>query len=93
MHRVSITTCLLSILAVPAVVMFGKDSVPAAGQVAVMGTALAGAGGSTLLLNLCVSPYVFRMAEVMYYAIGVYRVHHAVLRSRVGPPKKRTLPR
>eukprot|EP00752_Nemacystus_decipiens_P010089 g8990.t1 len=64
LKRVSITTCLLSILAVPAVVMFGKDSVPAAGQVAVMGTALAGAGGSTLLLNLCVSPYVFRMAEI-----------------------------
>lgn len=62
--RVSITTCLMSILAVPALVMFGKDSVPMAGQVAVMGTALLGTGGSTLLLNLCVSPYVFRMAEV-----------------------------
>lgn len=64
MPRVSITTCLISILAVPAVVKFGKDSVPVAGQAAVMGTALAGAGGSTMLLNLCVSPYVFRMAEV-----------------------------
>eukprot|EP00904_Undaria_pinnatifida_P013077 jgi/Undpi1/88/HiC_scaffold_1.g00088.m1 len=36
-----------------------------AGQVAVMGTALAGTGSSTLLLNLCVSPYVFRMAEIL----------------------------
>lgn len=52
----------------PAVVMFGKDSVPAAGQVAVVGTALAGASGSTLLLNLCVSPYVFKMAEVRNHA-------------------------
>lgn len=54
----------MSFLAVPALVVFGKDSVPMAGQVAVMGTALAGTGGSTLLLNLCVSPYVLRMAEV-----------------------------
>lgn len=44
--------------------MFGKESVPVAGQVAVMSAALVGTGSSTLLLNLCVSPYVFRMAEV-----------------------------
>lgn len=44
--------------------MFGKESVTMAGQVAVMGTALVGTGSSTLLLNLCVSPYVFRMTEV-----------------------------
>ncbi|CAM9482719.1 unnamed protein product [Pylaiella littoralis] len=64
LKRVSITTCVISILAVPAVVMFGKESVTMAGQVAVMGTALVGTGSSTLLLNLCVSPYVFRMTEV-----------------------------
>ena len=62
--RVSITTCLISILGVPALYVYGKEGVPMAGQVAVMGTALAGTGCSTLLLNLCVSPYVFRMAEV-----------------------------
>ncbi|CAM9765522.1 unnamed protein product [Ectocarpus fasciculatus] len=44
--------------------MFGKESVPVAGQVAVMSAALVGTGSSTLLLNLCVSPYVFRMAEI-----------------------------
>lgn len=62
--RVSITTCLISILGLPALYVYGKEGVPMAGQVAVMGTALAGTGSSTLLLNLCVSPYVFRMAEV-----------------------------
>lgn len=41
-----------------------------AGQVAVMGTALAGTGCSTLLLNLCVSPYVFRMIEVNFIAFA-----------------------
>ncbi|CAN0544615.1 unnamed protein product, partial [Ectocarpus sp. 8 AP-2014] len=56
--RVSITTCLISILAVPALVVYGKESVPVAGQVAVMSAALVGTGSSTLLLNLCVSPYV-----------------------------------
>lgn len=77
--RVSITTCFISFLAVPALVVFGKDSVPMAGQIAVMGTALAGTGGSTLLLNLCVSPYVFRMAEVR--VVG-WSVHANVARGR-----------
>lgn len=57
-------TSIISILGVPALVMFGNENVPMAGQVAVMSTALAGTGTSTLLLSLCVSPYVFRMAEV-----------------------------
>ncbi|CAM9181177.1 unnamed protein product [Hapterophycus canaliculatus] len=70
LKRVSITTCFISFLAVPALVAFGKDSVPMAGQIAVMGTALAGTGGSTLLLNLCVSPYVFRMAEILNHGEG-----------------------
>lgn len=58
--------------------MFGKESVTVAGQVAVMGTALVGTGSSTLLLNLCVSPYVFRMTEVWSFR-SIFITHRSLI--------------
>lgn len=63
--RVSIGTCAISVVGIPALLFIGSD-VPAAGQLAVGGTTLAATVGSTLLLNVCVSPYVLRMFEVSF---------------------------
>ncbi|CBJ28755.1 conserved unknown protein [Ectocarpus siliculosus] len=67
--------------------MYGKESVPVAGQVAVMSAALVGTGSSTLLLNLCVSPYVFRMAEI--YEGGVAQGEDGDVRKKPRNKKNR----
>lgn len=42
----------------------GQNDVPAFGQLAVAGTTLLAAVGSTVILNVCISPYVLNLYEV-----------------------------
>eukprot|EP00520_Triparma_pacifica_P020000 CAMPEP_0118653906 /NCGR_PEP_ID=MMETSP0785-20121206/12082_1 /TAXON_ID=91992 /ORGANISM="Bolidomonas pacifica, Strain CCMP 1866" /LENGTH=124 /DNA_ID=CAMNT_0006546483 /DNA_START=283 /DNA_END=654 /DNA_ORIENTATION=- len=47
----------------PLLVYLNTGEVPIGGQVAVSGTALLAAAGSTVLLNYCVTPYVHKITK------------------------------
>eukprot|EP00611_Tribonema_gayanum_P004641 TRINITY_DN1383_c0_g1_i2.p1 TRINITY_DN1383_c0_g1~~TRINITY_DN1383_c0_g1_i2.p1 ORF type:complete len:224 (-),score=60.28 TRINITY_DN1383_c0_g1_i2:361-1032(-) len=63
-HRVSITTCAMSMIGTPLLLALGNDSVPLSGQIAVTGVALTAAVGSTALLHWCTRPYVHKLSEI-----------------------------
>ncbi|CAM9331760.1 unnamed protein product [Choristocarpus tenellus] len=48
----------------PTLLFLGNNNMPLTGQVAVAGTAMAAAVGSTILLNACVRPYVHALSEI-----------------------------
>ncbi|GMH67895.1 hypothetical protein TL16_g08522, partial [Triparma laevis f. inornata] len=63
LKRVSLLTATFGI-SLPITSLLTSSTVPAIGQIAVTGTALTTAVGSTLLLNYCVSPYVHKLEKV-----------------------------
>jgi hypothetical protein len=64
LKRVSITTCVLGLVGMPLLcVLYGSD-VAATGQLAVGGTAIFAATGSTAALTYCISPYVHLLEKV-----------------------------
>ena len=62
LKRVSVATASLGLMGIPALTYLNSD-VPLSGQVAVSGTALLAAVGSTVLLNYCVTPYVHEIVR------------------------------
>ena len=58
LKRVSLTSAVIAIVGLPALTVFSNASIPASGQLAVIGTAGLTAVGSTVLLGYCFSPYV-----------------------------------
>ena len=58
LKRVSLTSAGIAIIGLPALTVFSNASIPASGQLAVIGTAGLTAVGSTVLLGYCFSPYV-----------------------------------
>jgi len=61
LKRVSLSTAVVGFFGMPTVLYFQSGAIPIAGQLAVSGTALVAAIGSTALLNWCVTPYVHRI--------------------------------
>lgn len=57
LKRISITTAIASIVGAPAIVILGSN-LPFSGQLAVGGTAIFAACGSTAALSFCFSPYI-----------------------------------
>lgn len=57
LKRISITTAIASIVGAPAIIFFGSN-LPMSGQLAVGGTAIVAACGSTAALSFCFSPYI-----------------------------------
>lgn len=57
LKRISITTAIASIVGAPAIVILGSN-LPVSGQLAVGGTAMFAACGSTAALSFCFSPYI-----------------------------------
>jgi len=64
LKRVSISTAVVSLVGIPLIVFLQNNAVPASGQIAVGGTALFAATGSTLALSYCFSPYVHTLKRV-----------------------------
>lgn len=57
LKRISITTAAASLVGIPMLMTFGSN-LPASGQLAVGGTAIVAATGSTAALSFCFSPYI-----------------------------------
>ena len=57
LKRISITSAVASIVGAPSLVIFGSN-LPVSGQLAVAGTAIVAACGSTAALSFCFSPYI-----------------------------------
>ena len=64
LKRISLTSAVVAIFGLPALSFFYGGDVPAAGQLAVIGTAGITAVGSTVLLGYCFSPYVHTLERV-----------------------------
>ena len=66
LKRVSLTTCVIGLIGMPAAVLVkqGSEGVSISGQLAVAGTAAAAAVGSTLLLSFFFNPYVHKLEYV-----------------------------
>jgi len=64
LKRVSITTAAVSFVGLPSLLLLQYGTIPAAGQLAVSGTAILAAVGSTVLLNWCITPYVHRLERI-----------------------------
>lgn len=60
LKRISATTCVLSLVGMPVLLANSTESVPLVGQLAITGTAIAAACGSTALLHWCTKPYVHK---------------------------------
>jgi hypothetical protein len=56
-------TATIGLFGMPLLVYLNTGEVPLGGQVAVSGTALLAAAGSTVLLNYCVTPYVHSITK------------------------------
>lgn len=63
LKRISISTAALSVVGIPLLLVYGS-SVPASGQIAVGGTAILAATGSTAALSFCFSPYITKLEWV-----------------------------
>jgi hypothetical protein len=63
LKRVSISTAALSIVGIPLILVAGSN-VPASGQIAVGGTAILAATGSTAALSFCFNPYIHKLEWV-----------------------------
>lgn len=57
LKRISITSAVASIIGAPSILIFGSN-LPISGQLAVGGTAILAACGSTAALSFCFSPYI-----------------------------------
>ena len=64
LKRVSVTTAALGVVGVPLLMALHGGDVPATGQLAVGGTAIMAAAGSTVALSFCFSPYVHKLERV-----------------------------
>mmetsp|Transcript_20327 Transcript_20327/g.41220 ORF Transcript_20327/g.41220 Transcript_20327/m.41220 type:complete len:268 (-) Transcript_20327:199-1002(-) len=64
LKRVSITSAAVSLFGVPLLVALHGGDVPAAGQMAVGGSAILAATGSTVALSYCFSPYVHTLESI-----------------------------
>ena len=60
LKRLSICSAAASVVGVPLLITFGSN-IPASGQVAVGGTAILAACGSTAALSFCFSPYIHKL--------------------------------
>lgn len=60
LKRISITSAAASIIGVPILLTYGSN-IPASGQLAVGGTAILAATGSTAALSFCFSPYLHKL--------------------------------
>ena len=65
LKRVSITTAALGVVGMPLLMALHGGDVPATGQLAVGGTAIMAAAGSTVALSFCFSPYVHKLERVV----------------------------
>ena len=64
LKRVSVTTAALGVVGMPLLMALHGGDVPATGQLAVGGTAIMAASGSTVALSFCFSPYVHKLERV-----------------------------
>jgi len=64
LKRVSVTTAILGVVGMPILMTLHGGDVPATGQLAVGGTAIMAAAGSTVALSFCFSPYVHKLERV-----------------------------
>ena len=64
LKRVSVTTAALGVVGMPLLMALHGGDVPATGQLAVGGTAILAAAGSTVALSFCFSPYVHKLERV-----------------------------
>ena len=64
LKRVSVTTAALGVVGMPILMALHGGDVPATGQLAVGGTAIMAAAGSTVALSFCFSPYVHKLERV-----------------------------
>mmetsp|Transcript_45265 Transcript_45265/g.137906 ORF Transcript_45265/g.137906 Transcript_45265/m.137906 type:complete len:244 (-) Transcript_45265:115-846(-) len=64
LKRVSITSAVVSLIGVPLLVALHGGDVPGVGQLAVGGTAVFAATGSTIALHYCFSPYVHMLERI-----------------------------
>jgi hypothetical protein len=64
LKRVSVTTAALGVVGMPLLMALHGGDVPATGQLAVGGTAIMAAAGSTVALSFCFSPYVHKLERV-----------------------------
>jgi hypothetical protein len=60
LKRLSICSAAASVVGVPLLITFGSN-IPASGQIAVGGTAILAACGSTAALSFCFSPYIHKL--------------------------------
>lgn len=65
LKRVSISTAVVSLVGIPLLIKLHGGDVPATGQLAVGGTALLAATGSTVAMSFCFSPYVHTLEKVV----------------------------
>lgn len=65
LKRVSVTTAALGVVGMPLLMAMHGGDVPATGQLAVGGTAILAAAGSTVALSFCFSPYVHKLERVV----------------------------
>ena len=63
LKRISISTAAISMIGVPLLLVAGSN-VPASGQIAVGGTAVLAATGSTAALSFCFNPYIHKLEWV-----------------------------
>ena len=64
LKRVSVSTAALGVVGLPLLMALHGGDVPATGQLAVGGTAMMAAAGSTVALSFCFSPYVHKLERV-----------------------------
>lgn len=64
LKRVSVTTAALGVVGMPLLMALNVGDVPVTGQLAVGGTAIMAAAGSTVALSFCFSPYVHKLERV-----------------------------
>jgi electron transfer flavoprotein alpha subunit len=61
---VSITSCAMSLVGMPLLLVFGSNAAPASAQLALTGVALTATVGSTAVLHYFTSPYVHALTEI-----------------------------
>lgn len=64
LKAVSITTALVGVVGIPFLIMIHSGDVPVAGQLAVGGSAILGAVGSTVAMDFVFSPYISTLERV-----------------------------
>ncbi|CAM9162188.1 unnamed protein product, partial [Phaeothamnion confervicola] len=84
LKRVSITSCVISLVGMPAILVLANDSIPLSGQIAVAGTAMLAAVGSTALLHVVTKPYIHMMWELVERPLPTSSIDDAPKSSAAG---------